>query len=97
MAAITYINSSHQNGSRVLNALEQIRTGIGTLQELDGLRANSIGASQATMAQNFGASSNADAQALSDRWGAFLALWENTGDSTYAVLRDMVQATTVAP
>ena len=97
MAVITYIKSSQANGSRVLAALAQIRSGIGVLQELDGLRLESIGASQATMAQNFGAASNADAQALSDRWGAFLAAYENSGNAEYAKLRDMINATTLAP
>jgi hypothetical protein len=96
MAQIAYIGTGG-NGGRVLSALQQIRSGVATLQELDNLRANSIGESQAIMAQNFGAASNTDAQILSDRWSAFLALWENEADSTYAVLRDMVSATTQAP
>lgn len=97
MAAIVYINTSNGNGSRVLGALEQIRKGIGALQELDGLRAESIGAGVAIMAQNFGAIDNDDAQALSDRWGAFLAAWDDMGNSDYAILRDMINATTAAP
>lgn len=97
MATIVYVNSSNPNGSRVLSALQQIRSGISTLQELDGLRAESIGAGQTTMASNFGAASNTDAQALSDRWGAFLAAWDDMGNSDYSVLRDMVNATTTAP
>lgn len=97
MAAIVYINTSNGNGSRVLGALQQIRSGIGILQELDGLRAESIGAGQATMVQNFGALDNDDAQALSDRWSAFLAAWEDMGNTDYSVLRDMVNATTAAP
>lgn len=97
MAAITYINSSNANGARVLSALEQIRSGISVLEQLDGLRAESVGAGVAIMQQNFGAASAGDAQALSDRWGAFLAQWADMGNANYAVLRDMVNATTAAP
>lgn len=96
MATIAYIGTGG-NGGRVLSALQQIREGIGTLQELDGLRAESIGAGQAIMAQNFNAASNADAQILSDRWGAFLAAWDDLGNSDYSILRDMVNAITQAP
>lgn len=96
MAQIVYINTGG-NGARVLAALQQIRSGIAVLQELDGLRAESIGAGVATMAQNFNASSESDAQALSDRWGGFLAAWEDMGNSDYAILRDMLNATTAAP
>lgn len=96
MATIAYIGTGG-NGGRVLGALQQIRSGIATLQELDGLRAESIGASQAIMQQNFSAASGTDAQVLSDRWGAFLAAWEDMGNADYAVLRDMVNAITAAP
>lgn len=96
MAQIAYIGTTG-NGGRVLNALQSIRTGIATLQELDGLRAESIGASQAIMQQNFSAASGTDAQILSDRWGAFLAAWDDLGNSDYSVLRDMVNAITAAP
>lgn len=97
MAVIVYVNSSNQNGSRVLSALQQIRSGIGTLQELDGLRLESIGAGQAIMQQNFGAASTGDAQALSDRWGALLAAFENSGNAEFSKLRDLLNATTAAP
>lgn len=96
MATIAYIGTSG-NGGKVLGALQQIREGIGTLQELNGLRAESIGASQAIMTQNFNAISGTDAQILSDRWGAFLAAWDDLGNPDYAVLRDMVNAITAAP
>jgi hypothetical protein len=96
MAQIVYVNTGG-NGGRVLSALQQIRSGIGVLEELNGLRAESIGADVATMAQNFGAASNSDAQALSDRWGGFLAAWNDMGNADYAILRDMLNATTAAP
>lgn len=97
MAQIVYLNSTNQNGGRVLQALAQIRDGLGTLAELDGLRAESIGAGQATMAANFGAADNSQGQALSDRWGALLAAYENSGNAEYAKLRDMINATTYQP
>lgn len=94
MATIGYINQNNANGQRVLNALNQIRTGLGTLQELDGLRAESIGAGQSTMAANFGVDSDANAQGLSDRWSALLSAYEDSGNSEYAKLRDLINATT---
>lgn len=97
MAQIVYVNQTNQNGVRVLAALAQIREGLGTLAEFDGLRLESIGAGQPTMAANFGVADNDQAQALSDRWGALLAAYEDGGNGEYAKLRDMVNATTVSP
>lgn len=106
MATIVYINTSNQNGAQVLAALRQINDGLATLRKLDGLRAESIGASQATMAQNFGtygvdaAAENAAAQALSDRWGWLLAqVYDSTSDNyaAFAAIRDLVNATAPAP
>lgn len=96
MATIAYIGTGG-NGGRVLSALQQIRSGISVLQELDGLRLESIGASQAIMQQNFSAASGTDAQILSDRWGAFLAAYENAGNAEFSKLRDLLNATTQAP
>lgn len=97
MALIVYVNNTNQNGARVLAAMNQIREGLGTLQEYDGLRLESIGAGQATMAANFGVADNSQAQALSDRWGALLAAYEDGGNAEFAKLRDMVNATTYQP
>lgn len=97
MAEIVYVNSTNQNGGRVLGALAQIRDGLGTLQELDGLRAESIGAGQETMGANFGVADDGQAQALSDRWGALLAAFESSGNAEFAKLRDMLNATTYQP
>lgn len=96
MATIAYIGTGG-NGGRVLSALQQIRSGLATLQELDGLRLESIGASQAIMQQNFSAASATDAQILSDRWGALLAAYENSGNAEFSKLRDMLNATAPAP
>lgn len=106
MATIVYINSSNRNGSQVLSALEQINSGLSALRKLDGLRAESIGAGQATMAQNFGtygvdaAAENVAAQALSDRLGWLLAQVYDPASQDYAAfaaLRDLINATTIAP
>lgn len=103
MATIVYIKSSNRNGAEVLSALENIRQGISTLRKLDGLRLESIGANQATMAQNFGTygvdatAENAAAQALSDRLGALLAAIADGNNAEYAKLRDLLNATTTAP
>lgn len=93
MALITYIDANDPNGQRIMNAVDQIRTGLGTLQEFDGLRAESISAGQATMASNFGLIDNAQAQALSDRWSALLAAYGDTGNAEFAKLRDLINAT----
>lgn len=93
MAQITYINANSPNGQKVIAALSQIREGFGTLQELDGFRLESVGAGAATMAANFGLADTSQAQALSDRWGALLAAYENANNAEYAKLRDMINAT----
>jgi hypothetical protein len=106
MATIVYINTSNRTGAQVLSALENINSGLSTLRKLDGLRAESIGAGQATMAQNFGTygvdetAENAAAQALSDRLGWLLAqVYDPTAQNyaAYAGLRDLLNATTAAP
>jgi hypothetical protein len=99
MALIVRITSNNPQGQQVMNALAQIREGVATLRKFDGLRLEAIGAGQATMADVFGVASNEQAQAISDRWGALLAAHD--GDvpewaqaDPYALLRDMVNATT---
>jgi hypothetical protein len=102
MADIVYISTTNQNGAAVMSALNQIASGIYALQKLDGLRANSIGTSAATLAANFGVSTDAQAQALSDRIDAFLQAyesnppqWLSTSDP-YVLLRDLLEAATWA-
>ena len=103
MATIVYIKTANRKGAEVLSALESINNGLATLRKLDGLRLESIGASQAIMAQNFGtygvdaAAENAAAQALSDRLGALLAAFADMNNAEYAKLRDLLNATTAAP
>lgn len=100
MALIVNINATNQNGVQVLAAVNQIRAGLGTLQELNGLRAESIAAGQATMAANFGVASDAQAQALNDRWGDLMNMIFNPGDpnyDNYVTLRDLLNAVTYQP
>lgn len=95
MAVILKMDSNNANGQKVLNAVEQIRTGLGTLQELNDLRANAIGTSQAEMAAVFGCADEATAQGISDRWGALHAALTDTDNQYYdefAVLRDFISA-----
>ena len=50
-------------------------SGLATLDRLDGLRANSIAISAATMQSNFGTLNTDQAQALSDRLAGIVAWW----------------------
>ena len=97
MALIVKITSNNPNGQQVLNAVDQVRTGLSTLQKLNGLRAEAIGAGQASMATVFGTEDNAQAQALNDRWGDLMNVLFNTSDPNYGdyiILRDLLNATT---
>ncbi len=95
MANIIKIAPSNSTGSRIVTAMDQVRQGVGTLRELDGLRANAIGMSQAEMKAVFGTATSNDAQGLSDRWSALLDALYNPGNAAYAhfgLLRDMIEA-----
>jgi kynureninase len=102
MAEIVYIYANNQTGQEALGAIRQIAQGFATLDRLDGLRANSIGVSAATMQSNFGALTTAQAQALSDRWAGIVAwyngaaAWMTTAAEVRQALHDLVDATTVA-
>jgi hypothetical protein len=98
MATIIGIAGNSQLGSRVVSAASALRDGLGTLRELDGLRANAIGVSQAEMQSIFGASSTGDAQALNDRWAALLYAVFNEGSpdyDSYVYLRDFMDGIAV--
>lgn len=94
MATIININSSNRtaNARDVVQAVNNLRNALGILEKLDGLRAEAIGASQATMASVFSVATNAEAQALSDRWGALLAAWNDSSNTEFAKLRDFINA-----
>lgn len=102
MADIVYIYANNQTGQEALGAIRQIAQGLSTLERLDGLRANSIGQSAATMQSNFGTLDTAQAQALSDRWAGIVAWWNGeaawmqTAAEVRSALHDLVDATTVA-
>lgn len=102
MADIVYIYANNQTGQEALSAIRQISSGLATLDRLDGLRANSIAISAATMQSNFGTLDAAQAQALSDRWAGIVAWWNGgtawmqTAAEVRSALRDLVDATTVA-
>ena len=95
MANILKIAPSNPTGSRIVTALDQVRQGVGTLRELDGLRANAIGTSTTEMKAVFGTSSTDEAQALSDRWAGLLAAMYDPNNAAFAhfgVLRDLIEA-----
>ena len=102
MADIVYIYPTNQTGQEALSAIRQIAQGLATLERLDGLRANSIGASAATMQSNFGTLDTQQAQILSDRmagivaWWAGGVYWMTTAAEVRAALRDLVDACTVS-
>lgn len=90
MADLVHINRSVPAGLEVYSALTQIRAGFGKLEELEGLKNESIGKDAATMQSVFGINTTAEAQALADRWGALLAAFGDSGNAEYAKLRDMI-------
>lgn len=90
MAQLVHINRSVPAGLELYSALIQIRNGIGKLEEIDGLRREAIGAGAATMQSIFGTNTEIEAQAMSDRLGAFLAAWNDAGNAEYAKLRDIL-------
>lgn len=90
MASMVHINRSVPAGAAVHDGLSRIRSGIGILKELNGLRAEAIGAGQATMMSVFGTNDLTEAQALSDRWGALLAAVDDTDNAEFAKLRDII-------
>ena len=95
MANILKIAPNNAMGSRVVTAMDQVRAGIGTLRELDGLRANAIGAGQAEMKSVFGTATADDAQGLSDRWSGLLAALYDPNHAAYGhfgLLRDLIEA-----
>jgi len=94
MALIVKISANNARGQEIMNALEQIRVGLSTLQKHDGLRKESIAVSSTEMANNFGVSTDAQAQALSDRWDGLLLAYADSGNTEYSKLRDLVNAIT---
>ena len=97
MASIIKLAPNNQYGSQIAQAAAGLRSAFGTLETFDGLRAEAIGAGQATMQGIFGALSTGDAQALNDRWVNLLDATFNPNNAAYdefAVLRDFMNAIT---
>jgi hypothetical protein len=95
VANILKIAPNNAMGSRLVTAMDQVRAGVGTLRELDGLRANAIGTSQTEMKSVFGTATTDDAQGLSDRWSGLLDALYNPNNPAYAhfgLLRDLIDA-----
>jgi len=90
MATIIHVNKGVKLSNKIVSAIEMIRGGIGILKELDDTRAESIGVGQAEMVANFGVNSTDEAQALSDRWSAFLAALDDESNVEFAKLRDLI-------
>lgn len=92
MATLVYLDKTKPLGARTLAALRLINQGFHELQALEGTRAQLIGASQAAMANGFGADSNASAQALSDRM-AYVAANFASKTGLFGNLDDLISAT----
>lgn len=91
MATIIEIDGSSRSGTQVLQAIGLMRQGLGKLRELNGLRANAIGEGLPVFKSVFGVASDADAQALNDRWAATIAAFESAPAQT---IRDLLDGTT---
>lgn len=94
MATIVKISTSNANGAQVLDAVGKIREGLAKLQQLNGLRANAIGASAAEMQTVFGISTEQEAQDLSNRWNALFDALYNASNPAYdefAMIRDFIE------
>lgn len=95
MADFVHINRQVPEGGTVANSLLGIRRAVGVLEELEGLKNEAIGKSQGDMQSIFGTNTPTEAQILADRWGAFLAAYNDLDNAEYAKLRDLVNALVV--
>ena len=93
MADFVNVARGPSNANQIVAAIQQLRAGLGTLKELNGLRAQAIGESQAKMQAVFNVSTAAEAQILSDRWSALIAAADG---GTITVLTDFVDAFNVS-
>jgi hypothetical protein len=84
MAVIVTIDRNNARGEEIAAAIDMIRDGLATLKKFDGMRAEAVGAGGTVFAETFGIT--AEAQAMSDRWGAIAA-------GTYTGLPDFLNAT----
>jgi hypothetical protein len=98
MADFVYVNPQIEMGGEVYRALRDIGRGVAKLQELHDLKNEAIAKGQPTMMSVFGTNTEAEAQILSDRWGAFIAavngdLPEWAAADPYALMRDLTTNT----
>jgi hypothetical protein len=92
MALIVKVNSNANNdAAEAYGACKAIQNGFAALDRLDALRGESIAVSAAEMATNFGVEDSTQSQAYSDRWAAALAAWNDSGNSEFQKIRDLVQ------
>jgi hypothetical protein len=92
MALIVKVDSNANNeAAEGFGACKAILNGFAALDRLDALRAESIAVGATEMASNFGVETDAQAQAYSDRWAAALAAWNDSGNSEFQKIRDLVQ------
>lgn len=90
MALLVNVSDANILGNQINFAINQIRDGLAFFEKYDGLRAQTIGVSDATFGETFGIADPAEAQALSDRWNAVAA-------GTYTGLSDFIDATLRKP
>jgi len=95
MATIVTIKRSTGESNKIISALEMIRSGMGTLMELNQMRAEMDSAGDPQFQAAFGAASAGDAQALSYRWNTVCTKWLDITDPTFSDLRDLVNAVVV--
>jgi hypothetical protein len=73
MAQLTKIYSSSQRGVALVQAVDNIRSGLSALRRYNGMREQLIATSVEEFANAFGVTTQEGAQALSDRWAAIMA------------------------
>lgn len=93
MAEIIRIAQNNPYGSQIVQAAAQLRSAIGTLQTLNGLRDQAIAAGAGEMMDIFGTTDLTEAQALSDRWQSLLDVVFNPASDQFGAfvyLRDFM-------
>lgn len=93
MASLVYIDRSPKNANLIMAALDKLKEGIALLRQNDGKRAQAIADGQSTFATLYGVQDDVQAQALNDRWDAFLSAYEDPANLEYGKLRDLLDAT----
>jgi hypothetical protein len=89
MASIVTVSGATPESSQLLNAVNNIRAGIGMLQALRGRSTQCIAVSQAKYQAVFGTDTTGSAQALHDRLENLLTAYEG---GTLTTLSDLIDA-----